>query len=70
MDKRYQVVRIDNGLNQPHTGVVAEFDTLEKAKVYARTKQIRNPVGASTWAHHPWAILDTETGEKRDAREA
>ena len=69
-EARYAVVRIDNGIRNPHTGIVQNFKTLKAAVKYCRLSQPKNQPGSLTRAWFPWGILDRETGEKRDWRDA
>ena len=64
---RYAVVRIDNGLHQPHTGLVKSFRTESAAQNFidrANKRLHKTPGYGSAW--HPYAILDRESGEKRN----
>ena len=64
MTARYQVVRKDNGPNNPNTGVVSNHKTIEAAQsaIARANRRLRHQPGQQT-AWHPYVILDTETGE-------
>jgi hypothetical protein len=64
---RWTVVRIDNGITNPHTGVVQNFKTEDGARTYiarANRRLQRQPGYATAW--HPFAVWDRETGEVRE----
>lgn len=64
MNTRYAVVRQDNGPRNPHTGVVSRHRTPEAAQKsidQANLRLRRQPGYATAW--HPYAVLDTQTGE-------
>lgn len=63
---RFAVVRIDNGLSNPHTGLVSNHRTREAAEqaIERANRNLHKQPGYPT-AWHPYAILDRATGEKR-----
>lgn len=68
-NSRYSVVRIDNGIRSPHTGIVSNHPTEDAAfaAIDRANKRLRRQAGyARAW--HPYAVLDHETGDKREAR--
>jgi hypothetical protein len=63
--KRYRVVRIDNGISHPHTGIVSHHESAEAAltAIAVANRNLRRRAGEkNSW--HPYAVLDIETGEK------
>lgn len=62
---RYQVVRIDNGRENPPTDVISSHATLTAAldKIESMGRALRSRAGYET-AHHPVMVLDTETGRE------
>jgi hypothetical protein len=65
MENRYAVVRIDNGMRNPHTGIVSNHKTEDAAReaIERANRRLQKQAGYAT-AWHPYAVLDRETGEK------
>lgn len=63
---RYAVVRIDNGIRQPHTGTVKSFASFDAAWNFIDRENRKLKGGA----YHPYAVLDRDTGEKTNSRTA
>lgn len=64
-EAKFSVVRVDNGIKNPHTGVVSDHNTRESAleAIDSANRKLRKQEGQqSSW--HPYAVLDNETGEK------
>jgi hypothetical protein len=64
MKTRYAVVQIDNGRNNPHTGLISGHRTAEAAQsaIERANKRLRRLPGYKT-AWYPYAVLDCATGE-------
>lgn len=63
MKSRYAVVRIDNGIHNPHTGIVTNHRSEDAARreIERQNRMLRRMPGQAT-AWHPYAILDRKFG--------
>jgi len=62
MEQKFRVVRIDNGADNPHTGIVSYHDTAEEAygAIRKANYRLRLHAGYQT-ARHPYAVQQAST---------